>query len=86
MEKFEFDLDGKTYKLPRTFPFKVWRQLTGLDFVSQLGVLLEHAAAKDADAKAALAALDELEPIEVVRTLKGWLGASPGESSESSKS
>ena len=78
-ERFHFDIDGKDYSLPRNISFGVLRKARGLDPLSQFSVLLESAADEET-----LSALDELEPAEVVAKLKGWLGASSGESSRSS--
>lgn len=78
-ERFHFDIDGGDYSLPRNISFGVLRKSRGLDPLSQFSFLLESVADEDT-----LAALDALEPAEVVAKLKGWLGAPVGESSRSS--
>lgn len=80
LERYHFDIDGKSYSLPRQIPFGVLRKSRGLDPLGQVGLLLEELADE-----ATLAALDKLDSTEVATKLKGWFqGAAPGESSSSS--
>jgi hypothetical protein len=80
MEQFTFEIDGKSYSLPRQIPFGIIRKTRGEDPIGQISILLETLA----DEKT-LAALDALPPLEVAEKLKGWFqGATPGESSSSS--
>lgn len=79
-DRFTFKIEDVEHSLPKQIPFGALRKARGFDLIDQIGIILEDVADPET-----LAALDQLDPSDVVKKIRPWFkGATPGESSSSS--